>query len=215
MKWMISFVLLMCLQVMAQESTLVAANPPAAELSVTAPSASATVTEPANGAPVTETNAKNLKETEIPVNLETTKKATENQSPVMKAILSFSIVGILGCAAFYLLRKYRFTNPKSEATQIKILSQHFLGPKKSLAIVRVAGESVLIGITDHNISMIKSLSLLDEDIPEETPKDFTTVFSKKARTEAIVEDVENKDDFSFTGIKDFVSVKLKNMRSIE
>lgn len=218
MKWILSFVLLVCLQVKAEEATVVAANNPPAELTVTAPAASATSDSSTSTSISTSADeaTKNLKETEIPVHLESTKKAAASESPVLKVILSFSIVGVMGCAAFFLLRKYKFANPKSQATQIKVLSQHYLGPKKSLAIVRVAGESVLIGITDHNISMIKSLSLLDEDIPEETPNDFTTIFSKKTKvTEALNDDPENRDDFSISGIKDFVSTKLKNMRSLE
>jgi flagellar protein FliO/FliZ len=169
---------------------------------------------------------KELKETEIPVTLEPTKKTAGSETPIFKFLMSFGIVGVLGCAAYFFLRKYKFQNPRSQATQIKVLTQHYLGPKKSLAIVRVAGESVLIGITDHNISMIKSLALLDEDIPEEAPpKEFHSIFAKKTAPIAAAaaasaaasfsEDPESRDDFSISGIKDIVSGKLKNMRSLE
>lgn len=215
MKWIFVLLILVCMQVRAEQVPLSAANdaPQATEISVAAPGSNSV------GSSTTEESLKGLKETEIPVHLEAVKKADGNESPVLKVIASFCILGILGCAAYYALRKYKFTNPKAQATQIKVLSQHYLGPKKSLAIVRVAGESVLIGITDHNISMIKSLSLLDEDIPEETPKDFTSIFAKKTKADAAPVDEadsnESKDDFSISGIKDFVSVKLKNMRSLE
>ncbi len=165
-----------------------------------------------------EAAVKNLKETEIPVNLDAAKKASAAESPLLRVFASICIVGILGFGAFYLIRKYRYGNPKTQATQIKVLSQHYLGPKKSLAIIRVAGESILVGITDHNISMIKSLSLLDEDIPEETPKEFHSVFNLTRKNEnknQPSEDIENREDFSISGIKDFVSLKMKNMRSLE
>lgn len=222
MKWILSFVLLICMQVRAEEAaTVVAASNPPAELTVTPPSSESPAPE---SAPVSasvsapaEEKASTLKETEIPVHLEAAKKTVVSENPMVKMLISFSIIGILGCAAFYLIRKYRFQNPNTQATQIKILSQHYLGPKKSLAIVRVAGESVLIGITDQNISMIKSLSLLDEDIPEESPKDFPSLFSKKTKLDSFEaeEPEKREDDFTFSGIKDFVSVKLKNMRSLE
>ncbi len=199
-KWILATIVMIGLQVQAQVPAVESANPPA-ELTAIAPAPQA--------------SPQTVSESEIPVNLESSKKAESGESPLMKLVLSVSIVGVLASAAFFLLRKYRYTNPKSQATQIKVLSQHYLGPKKSLAIVRVAGESVLIGITDQNISMIKSLSLLDEDIPEETPAEFSKVFSKKNKVAEISEDPDNRDEFSISGIRDFVSVRLKNMRSFE
>ncbi len=172
---------------------------------------------PAAAPAPTEASTKNLKENEILVNLESTKKAAAAESPLLRVFASICIVGILGFGAYYLVRKYRFGNPQAQATQIKVLSQHYLGPKKSLAIIRVAGESILVGITDHNISMIKSLSLLDEDIPEETPKEFHSVFNltRKQNETAPDKDGEAREEFSISGIKDFVSLKMKNMRSLE
>ncbi len=168
------------------------------------------------------------KETEIPVQLEPTKKAGSDHSLYFKAILSLLVVGGMGVGGYILIGRYRRANLiKNPATQIKILTQHHLGPKKSLAIVRVAGESILIGITDQNISMLKSLSLLDEDIPEETPSQFSTIFAaKNAQQLQMEEPTRNSanqamasrtedEEFSIAGIKDFVSTRLKNMRTLE
>jgi flagellar protein FliO/FliZ len=165
------------------------------------------------------------KETEIPVHLDGEKKASTGDSPLFKVLMSLSVIGILGCGAFFWFRKYaKPGNGKSQATQIKVLTQHYLGPKKSLAIIRVAGESILVGVTDHNISLIKELSLLDEEIPETTPKTFKTVFSMGSandnvdfagENETTEQDLAERDEFSISGIKDFVSSKLKNMRSFE
>lgn len=174
-------------------------------------------------------------EEEIPVSLEPPKKAAANESSVLKFGLAFGIIGIVGCASFLFLRKYKFQNTKTDKMQIKLLTQHYLGPKKSLAIIRVAGESVLIGITDHNINLIKSLSLLDEEIPEEvnapSAARFDSVFNKvdaqnpqekdSAATFRISEAPikrpagdESEDEFAISGIRDLVSGKLKNMRNI-
>ncbi len=179
-------------------------------------------------------------EAEIPVNLEAPKKTVASENPMVKFGLAFGVIGILGCGSFLLLRKYQFKNNKQEKMQIKVLTQHYLGPKKSLAIIRVAGESILIGVTDHNINMIKSLSLLDEDVPEElrdesavNTKNFNTVFNSvdsKNMNPAVgmsrvtpysersaannTKSDETEDEFSFSGIRDLVSGKLKNMRNI-
>ncbi len=96
---------------------------------------------------------------------------------------------------------------------LKILSQHYLGPKKSLAIVRVAGESILIGVTDQNISMIKALSLLDDELPNVLPKNFEDALTEK--TEMMSEAEAAEDDFTFAGLKTTVAQKLKSMRSLQ
>lgn len=165
-------------------------------------------------------------EKEIPVQLESNKKAGGEGSLIFKALASIAVVGILGIGAFLMIGRYRRTQiGKSTAPEIKILRQHYLGPKKSLAIIRVAGESILVGITDHNISMIKSLALLDEDVPEEAPTNFQSVFQKSVDQKVEFSDpstraparakAEDQDDFSISGIRDFVSTRLKNMRSLD
>lgn len=155
---------------------------------------------------------KNMNESDIPVHLEAAKKGSSGEGSFYKILAALGILGIMACGAYFFIRKYKHTTGKNaQATQIKILTQHYLGPKKSLAIIRVAGESILVGITDQNINMIKSLSLLDEEIPEELPKNFGNVFARTQKQNPMAEE----DEFAISGIKDFVSSKLKNMRSLE
>lgn len=89
---------------------------------------------------------------------------------------------------------------------------------------------MLIGVTDSNISMIKSLSLIDDEVPADLPQNFSDTLQIKddgvTNTRAMaktapagasakatsVEDLE--EEFSFSGIKDSVSKKLKSMRSL-
>ena len=146
-----------------------------------------------------------VKETEIPVVLESKKtEGTSEGSPLVKLMMALTVITGVAFAIWLGLRKYRASNRgEGAAMQMKVISQHHLGPKKSLAIVRVAGESILIGITDHHVSLIKSLSLLDEDVPVEAPQSFKKIMN------------DEEENFSMSGIKDFVSGKLKNMRSFE
>ncbi len=125
------------------------------------------------------------------------------------------MVGLLGGGVFWFLKKYAVPKGVKSQTQIKVLQQHYLGPKKSLAIVRVAGESILIGVTDSNITMIKSLSLLDDEVPEETPATFSKILSSSKNETTKDDSRDDSEDFSFGGIKDKVSKRLRGMRDLE
>lgn len=99
------------------------------------------------------------------------------------------VVGLIG-GSVYLLKKLPNTNRfANKSKMIQVLSQHYIGAKKSLAVVRVAGETVLVGITDNNISHIKTLSLLDDEVP----KKFSNTLSQKIQ--------DDNEEFSMKGIR--------------
>ncbi len=164
-------------------------------------------------------------EAQIPVKLDSQKTKGNAETPITRWILIVGLIGVLATGSFFLIRKSKLAGIKRKnAPELKILTQHYLGPKKSLAIIRVAGESIVVGITDHHISHIKTLSLLDEDIPTETPTHFGPLFEADDATSApilkktkvaIEEDILEEKNFSLTGIQTFVSEKLKNMRSLD
>jgi len=185
---------------------------------------------PVADVPAEKTKVDNRKESEIPLNLDKNKKASNEGGGLFRLLFTLSILGLVGTGAFFFLRKYKIPKAAKHQTQIKVLQQHYLGPKKSLAIVRVAGESILIGITDHNISMIKSLSLLDEEVPEESPKNFGKVLGGLGEETDFADDeapapaeprkrsareLDSDEEFAISGIKDIVSKRLKGMRSIQ
>ena len=149
-------------------------------------------------------------ENEIPLKMAEVGKSDGQSAAGQKAVFTIVILLALAGAGYYALRRFSHKSKLGQSNmQIKILSQHYLGPKKSLAVIRVAGESMLIGITDQNISMIKALALLDEELPQVLPKNFN-----EAMTEKLDQDIET-DDFSFEGIKTTVSQKIKSMRNIQ
>lgn len=180
------------------------------------------VTPPSIEAELAATSAstKALKETDIPVHLEAAKKGANGDSPWMRMLAGLAVVGILAAGSFVFVKKAKNANRTSSlAPEIKVLAQHFLGPKKSLAIIRIAGESILLGVTDNNINLIKSLSLLDEDIPEVVPSNFKSVFgaaADEAPAGATASGTkEEAEEFSISGIKDVVTSRLKNMRTFQ
>lgn len=163
-------------------------------------------------------------EKEIPVLTDSkADKKTANTS-VQRLLMSLGvIILILAGTAFGLKRWSKTSKGRNENTKIKVLTQHHLGAKKSLVIVQVAGESLLIGVTDQNISMLKTLALLDEEIPEEVPRSFSNSLSNFVEEQEEYEAPptkgkkrkDNIDDFAMRGlseIRDTVSTRLKNMR---
>lgn len=159
-------------------------------------------------------------EEQIPVNFNKEKKSAAAEASSGRMFLTFGLMAIVLGVGYYYAKKHGKPS-NSPQTKIKILTQHYLGPKKSLAIVRVAGESILIGITDQNINMLKSLSLLDDEIPESlSGTSFQETLHVNEKKEMSVErnqsglmSKENSgEEFSIRHIKDVVSLKLKGMR---
>jgi flagellar protein FliO/FliZ len=207
------FVIAMSVVSYAEETAAVAA---ATEAAVTAPIA---VTAEESTPLVTEKAPETVKlaEDQIPLSMEATKKVADGGSAATKALFSALIIVVLLGTSYYFVRKYKTSNTINKSNmQIKVLTQHYLGPKKSLAIIHVAGESILVGITDTNISMIKSLSLIDDEVPAEMPNNFGQTMTKKAQEsvqqgQPMVDDLD--EEFSFAGVTDTVSKKIKSMRS--
>ncbi len=162
-------------------------------------------------------------EDQIPIKTAKVNKSAESDPIFLKLLMSFGVVGILFIGGFFFMKKYSVkANKKGSEKRIKIITQHYLGPKKSLAIVRVAGETILIGVTDHNISMLKSLSLVGEDESEliesneQASTGFAKIFSRSFhKTKTVAAVPEDSEEFMMGQIKDTVKSKLKNLRSYE
>jgi flagellar protein FliO/FliZ len=156
-------------------------------------------------------SVKSTDEKDILISLDEKQKSASDSSSLFRVILTFGLVGTLATGAYILAKKKSIQQGKSSnPMKIKVLSQHYLGPKKSLAVVRVAGESILIGVTENNINMIKSLALLDEEIPEASPSDFGNIFQSSTKNSDFQ---ENEDEQALMSIKDRVTKTLQNMRN--
>ncbi|MCB0408311.1 MAG: flagellar biosynthetic protein FliO [Bdellovibrionales bacterium] len=176
--------------------------------------------------PKTAIKSESQNESEIPLNIAQSKKQAGTESPWMRMILSLAIISIVGIAMIFVAKKYSKSNAKVGGNiKIKVISQQSLGPKKNLTVVRVAGEDILIGVTDYNISLIKSLSFIDDEIEENVPRHFVEELNKV--TDKYVESRKpsltarnanapefNEDEFNMGNIKDMISKKLKEMRPL-
>jgi flagellar protein FliO/FliZ len=149
-------------------------------------------------------------EEQIPVRIAQAGQKTPAEASLTKMVAYCFLIVLLGGGTIWYVRKSRKqSNTQAKATDIKILSQLHLAPKRQLTLIRVSGETLLIGVTEHQITMLKSLSLLDEEIPEELPKSFskTMLANESSR--------EEDEDFSISGIRDVVSQKLKQLRPLQ
>jgi flagellar protein FliO/FliZ len=110
-------------------------------------------------------------ESQIPVLKEEKMGKQASSSPWLRLIGSALFVMVFAAGMFIAVKKFsKDRNVIGKKAKIEILHQHFLGPKRSIALIQVAGEAILIGITDHNINMIKSVALIDDESDE--PQDF-------------------------------------------
>ena len=181
-------------------------------------------------APLAKTDAKEvakLPENQIPImesGASAKKAGSDNLNRIMLT-LAVLVVGL--CATLFGLKRWaKKKGIKGTGTKIQILTQHPLGPKKNLFIVQVAGESILIGVTDHNISMLKTLSLIDDEVPTNVPNHFESALSdyedhEMARESRVLQkgksrDAGEQEDFTMRGlseIRDTVSTRLRNMKN--
>ena len=195
----------------------------AIEAEMEAASAAQNVPKPAE-LPKAELNK--LPESAIPVLAKKEEKKSTGGG-LARILVTLGVLAVLFGGASYGIRRWsKRTGVNKENTRIKIITQHHLGPKKSLAIIHVAGEAILIGVTDQNISMLKTLSLIDDELPETLPQTFDNamdeeemefqepVAPKSSRKQLAAREPE---DFAMKGlgeIRDVVSSRLRNMRDL-
>lgn len=164
----------------------------------------------------------NAPENEIPLKA---KKSTASASgmPSLKRIAAgFFVLALLLASALLVTRKMK--NKKAgvsfSADSITVVSQKYLGPKRNLVLVRVTGEYLLLGVTDHNISLIKNLNVVDDEIPELSgSKNFGEELNKKetASNKYAPEDSmqdEEQDSFSVSSLDDVKKI-FKKKRYID
>lgn len=206
----------------ATQSLTVNENAEAEAATATATTGEASAAEETKA--LTQDEIKNMKESEIPLVGAGKQVKKSESSPWFRLIMTIGVLIVLFVGARFGLKKYtrRGNNAKNQGTKIRVVTNHHIGPKKSLMIINVAGESLLLGVTDQNISILKNLSLLEEELPSDVPSTFAGAINEsfvesKSATATAAAPEDHEDDFAVQGlaqIKDKVSSRLKNMRQI-
>lgn len=86
---------------------------------------------------------------------------------VIKMVTALGIVLSLLFAVVYLVKKYlgKKIGLAGQEQKIRVVTSTYLGPKKSIALVEVAGEKIVVGVTATHISMLTKVGR-DEDFGE-------------------------------------------------
>lgn len=151
----------------------------------------------------------NRPESEIPVFAASAGEKKQASSGIERLVLTLFVLCVVLGAAIFGLKKWSVRRKAngSNPTKIQVLTQHYLGPKKSIAIIQVAGEAILIGVTDHNISMLKTLALIDDEVPGVVPKNFADQLDQ----EGFAGEDEVRENFAMKGlseVRDIVSARF-------
>lgn len=145
-----------------------------------------------------------------PLNLN--KQESHTTSVYTRVATGLGLFALFAIAAFLGIRRWAQGRPTSRnKARIEVVSQYSLGAKRSLVIVHVAGESLLLGVTENNISLIKNLALIDDEVPEALPNNFGRALRE------VDSQGELEDDFAAGQLKDLrslVSGKLKGLRTL-
>lgn len=134
-------------------------------------------------------------------------KKSSSMSPVNKMMVAvFGLLLIAGLIMAGVQKMGRKKGHTEIAKNIKILTQKSIGPKKNLMLIRVAGETILLGVTDQNINHIKTLSLMEDELPSYTEPKFSAQLKTKIDQTKITDEKEEVDGFSVSRLDDVKDV---------
>ncbi len=106
-----------------------------------------------------------IPEDQIPVVMKAGPTVVTPANTSWRLAASVAFIIVVAGALYYAGRRWRRNPDKGgQAARIEMMHQFHVGPRRSIALIRVAGETMLVGITDHNINMLKSISLIDDEL---------------------------------------------------
>ncbi|MCB0377408.1 MAG: flagellar biosynthetic protein FliO [Bdellovibrionales bacterium] len=147
---------------------------------------------------------KSISEEEIPLEMHKQKAAkVESMSPLQKMVFVLGALVLVAGVLFFNI--HRFSKRRGEgfaAKNINIISKKPLGPKKELVLIQIAGETILLGVTDQNINCIKTLSLLEDELPQFVEPKFAKKFQEKIEQTNMDEGAEEVDGFTVSKLDD-------------
>ena len=104
---------------------------------------------------------------------------------IVNVIVPLAVMFGLLYGALWVVKRYTmpFSGKKLQSVKIQVLSTQAIMPKKYLSIVRVQDKTLLLGVSDHSINLIKELDNNIEEISTEgenhlVKNNFTDILKK-------------------------------------
>lgn len=134
----------------------------------------------------TPVNAMEVNESQIPVFL-TGKSGDKSAGNMMwRLAASAALLIVIGGVLMFAAKKYgRQKDKGGNKARIEIMHQLHMGPRKSVALLRVSGETFLIGVTDHSINMLKTVTLIDDELENVMGRDFNNFLEDEFSVEDV------------------------------
>ena len=130
-------------------------------------------------------------------------------------MMTLSVVLGLIYLLFFGFKKYVLKNTVfgGGGKLIQVVSTNYLAPKKNISLVEVAGEILVLGISDQNISLLTSIR------EPERIEDIKNASGEKTRSapwrQGISEDVAGKVSLATSNAKNVFSKYLKEFSGAE
>lgn len=106
--------------------------------------------------------------------------SSSSQSETSEVLMGLlAILGLIILLAWFAKRLN--LNGMSMGQAIKVQSMMSLGTKEKLVVVEVEGEKLLLGVTPHNITVLKALDATDQTDPESVA-DNKSMFSSESNS---------------------------------
>lgn len=128
------------------------------------------------------------REDEIPVLQAKVEKKKVSAFTFERILVTLGLLGTLIGLLVYFVRSRRHFDlgKKSGTVKIRVISSQMLTPKNSVCVINVASEYFLVGVTEQKISILKTLSILEEDVSREPApehRSFRHLMSPRAEDE--------------------------------
>lgn len=129
-------------------------------------------------------------------------EAAKSENPITKIASSLLVVLSLIAAIAFGFKKFVLKSNFSGQRQgrlLDVVASHMLSPKKSIAVVRVGKQYLVLGITDANINLLQTLGedssiekFLDDGFSDGIGSSFNSLLSKKFSSDETSEEAPTR-----------------------
>lgn len=95
---------------------------------------------------------------------------------IIKLILPLLVISLMLYGLLLLVKRYSFKRINSTWLDIKVINNQMIMPKKFLSVVKVKDKLLILGISDHNITLLKEIDVDEQMLSNNSEKEFNHGF---------------------------------------